>query len=1079
MINEKANIQVTLNSQEAENQLKELQEEMKRLIALKNKAAEAGDIQGWRKFDSELKKVNRSATKLIADHRSLEHTLKNINGASLKDLREAQRALTAQTEKLTRGTQEYAQKSKQLKAVKDEISKINGEYRAQQPLLSRVSDGFNRYFGMATAALASFAGITITAKSAINEFTQFDDKLSDVMKTTGLTKDQVKALNAELAKIDTRSSQEQLLDLARVAGKLGITSQEEILGFVRAADKINVALAEDLGGNTEEAINQLGKLVDIFGLKSNFGIEDSLLKIGSAINSLGAAGTANEAYMVEFAKRLGGIAPSAGISIEKVLGLAATLDELGQTTEVSGTAIAQVIGKMFKETADYAAIAKMEVGEFADLLNTDANEAFIRLLEGAKGSGTGFSELAKNLQGLGLDGARSTAVLGVLASNIDKLREKQSFSNKEFEKGTSLITEFNTKNQNAQAIVDKARKSFAEKQRELGERLAPAYASIISKSSLLIKSLGILIEFLFENRKALLLAGTAIVSYTIAINAHNIATKVYNALTSAATAITKGFNTAVKTNPVGLLVSLLTTAATAFFLFRGKAVQAKDAQDQFNKVVAEGNNLMLQSKNLEERAGIVEKLSKEQLDRLKSDLNIQIKTEEDFHATLLQKLKKRLDEDGQLKMLYERRNQEGLSKLQLVNINAQINARKRALSMELEDQNKTNQQRLNNLKKHLANVDAEMKNRPTDTGDGYVETDFEKIEKAIQSSFTKEQNILKEQFLLKKLTEGEYNREMYALELAHLVTMRELYRQHNEDFVQIEGQIMDKKLAWQQKFDDMLKLSVSLTDNLLGQEQKMFQDIDSEMEKHLDNYSKNLDKETQKTIDSELEKQEARQKAKDAWIKNSVEAGAAAVENAKTVAEAGKAILNTIRQQIRAYLAEAVATAALKALKNVPFPLNLAAAAAAGGAATFLFNKIIPEFYAGGFTGNGHRNEPAGVVHKGEYVVPAHMVSSPAIAPVVSALEFYRKNPMSINISGLNAAYAEGGYAGNASKLKTQIVGDAFGFTGRAADKMQNEAILSLAQAVDRLMKWNPSVSYQKFEKIGGEYDRMVKGSGM
>ncbi|MBK6285748.1 MAG: hypothetical protein IPF54_26510 [Draconibacterium sp.] len=65
-----------------------------------------------------------------------------------------------------------------------------------------------------------------------------------------------------------------------------------------------------MGGDTEESVRQLGKLVDIFKLTNEYSMEDSLIKIGSAMNALGASGTANEGYMLEFSKRVAGVAPT-------------------------------------------------------------------------------------------------------------------------------------------------------------------------------------------------------------------------------------------------------------------------------------------------------------------------------------------------------------------------------------------------------------------------------------------------------------------------------------------------------------------------------------------------------------------------------------------------------------------------------------------------------------------------------------------------------------------------------------------------------------------------------------------------
>src|SRR5690606_23403149 len=119
------------------------------------------------------------------------------------------------------------------------------------------------------------------------------------------------------------------MGIARIGGKLGITELDDIIEFVRASDQIAVALGEDLGG-AEGAIQALGKITDIFDLKTLYGQEQALLKVGSAINELGMASTANEGYLVTFARRTAGIAPQAGISIQNILGIAATLDALGQ-----------------------------------------------------------------------------------------------------------------------------------------------------------------------------------------------------------------------------------------------------------------------------------------------------------------------------------------------------------------------------------------------------------------------------------------------------------------------------------------------------------------------------------------------------------------------------------------------------------------------------------------------------------------------------------------------------------------------------------------------------------------------------
>src|SRR5690606_20570386 len=166
--------------------------------------------------------------------------------------------------------------------------------------------------------------------------------------------------------------------------------------------------------------------------------------------------------MVDFAKRLGGVAPLAKISIPNILGLGATLDSLGQTSEVSSTALSKLFLSMAKNAETYAKYANMEVADFVKLLNEDANEAFIRSPEGVQKNSEGITELTATLGDLGEDGGRVIGVLGTLANNTEKLRARQQLANEAFAEGTSVIDEFNIKNENMAANLAKIQNWLSE-----------------------------------------------------------------------------------------------------------------------------------------------------------------------------------------------------------------------------------------------------------------------------------------------------------------------------------------------------------------------------------------------------------------------------------------------------------------------------------------------------------------------------------------------------------------------------------------------------------------------------------------
>ncbi len=531
-----------------------------------------------------------------------------INGKEVKNdiasIKSAMGKLVNEQARMTRGSNEYVAAGKKIRALKGIIAEHNDSLRSVSKSwnFENLSNSMNKYFLAVSTFVAGMGSMLYAGKKAITMFAEFDDKVADVMKTADLSKDAVYAMNEQLKKIDTRTAQDELLDLGRIGGKLGLKLEKDVEGFIRASDKVVVALKEDLGDNAEEAVRQVGKLVSVFGVRDEFGIEEAITKTGSAINELGMASTANEGYIVEFTKRLAGVAPGAKISIQNVMALGATLDHFGQTSEVSSTAMSQVITGMFKNTADFAKAARMDVGEFSNLLQTDANEALVRLLEGLNNNDAGMEDLIASLGDLGLEGKRTISVLGVLSKNTAFLREQQKQSNKEFDKGTSLQNEFNIKNNSAQAILEKKRKVLNNLAIDLGQKLMPVLTASTSGFSYFVKAFTVIADFAIRNSGAIITLTASIAAYTIATKIATMwenrrtqatlaqiivtkskaliegiataATQLYAAATMLLTGNIKGatqamrvFNSVTKANGIGLLIGLLTAAAGALYYY--------------------------------------------------------------------------------------------------------------------------------------------------------------------------------------------------------------------------------------------------------------------------------------------------------------------------------------------------------------------------------------------------------------------------------------------------------------------------------------------------------------------------------
>jgi len=429
------------------------------------------------------KELDRSREKLQALQRQ-----QSVNTMTLAEVRAHINRVQIQLNKTDPKTPLWTQLNAELKVSKQRLAELSIQSKATGGTVCTMAERVNRYIGLITAGFAGMTFVLSGIKRARNAFNEYDEALNNMRKTTGLTSAEAEELSRRLATIDTRTPQNELMGIARVAGKLGI-AKDDLYGFVKAADILKISLGKDLGDDVEATLGEIGKLVTVFHITDEFGIEQAMMKAGAAVNELGKRSTANEANIVNFTKRVAGVAATSQISMADITGLGAAVDACGIQIETAGTAINNVITGMYKRTREFAAVAKMPFQEFADLLNKDVNEALNRVLSGMADAG-GMENVVAALDSLKIQGARSVTVLSTLANNIGVLREQQQIANQAFDEGTSCLGEFNIMNESATAKMEKAKKAVVEQAVALGTQLTPAINVSLSAATWLIKILG-------------------------------------------------------------------------------------------------------------------------------------------------------------------------------------------------------------------------------------------------------------------------------------------------------------------------------------------------------------------------------------------------------------------------------------------------------------------------------------------------------------------------------------------------------------------------------------------------------------
>lgn len=523
-INANATVTLTVNGKQAQNMLEQLKRQASDLEDKITKAAAAGDKVQLKKFQRELKQTRRQIGQIESATQGVENVLKRLDKASPKELNRTLKELKRSLNGIERGTDEWNKQCESIKRVKAEIANVNEELRETEKehvgLVDRINGFVDKWGNIIAGVAAVGTGLVMAGRKAVNAFAEMDAEMANVRKFTGLADDEVKELNEDFKKMDTRTSREDLNKLAEEAGRLGKSSKEDVLGFVKAADQINVAL-DELG---EGATLTLSKLTNIFGDEARLGTERSLLAVGSIINDLSQNCTASAGYLAEFGKRMAGVGAQAGMTIPQIMAFAAVLDSQGQACEMSATALSQLIMNLFKEPSKIAKATGMDLDELNKALKRSTNEGLLMLLQKLKELGN-MDVLAPVFKNMGENGARASQVLATLAGNVEMVKWQQEQATQSFEDATSVTNEFNVQNSTVEAELDKARKRVTELAIELGEKLMPVMKHVISTTTLTLKAMSTTIDFLARNKEAIIVLTSMVVAYTIAVKANAIALK--------------------------------------------------------------------------------------------------------------------------------------------------------------------------------------------------------------------------------------------------------------------------------------------------------------------------------------------------------------------------------------------------------------------------------------------------------------------------------------------------------------------------------------------------------------------------
>lgn len=450
----KTQIVITANAAVAKKVMDELQQ---RIDAIKQKMQQLDTTtkQGqkeFKKLEKELVSYNSAVTQNVTNTERIRKAINNLSGTSLKELRRALVAAKSELGKTFENDPKLKKRQQDVKTLQAQIDKLTGAVNKHGSAWSTAAKNLVAYVGL----FGAFNMIKQKITDAINLNFKYSDSLANVRKVTNWSMKDVEELSDKLSKVDTRTSLEGLTQLAYIGSRMGMGKYgvQGLAEFAQASDRVNVALKEDLG---DDAMLTLSKFVETMGEVEKHGgnISEAFDAVSSSIFKLASTSTANGGNILEFAKRLTGLSKSAHITSDQLLGLASASDSLMLMPEVASTAFGKLISSLWTNYHDIEKMLGMQEDSLKDMMSKGQTmQALVKVLENV--SDKNLSSMDEYFKEFGSDGQRLKSVVVTMAQNIGVLKSHLKESSEAYREGTAVTKEYEIQQQTAQAILERA-----------------------------------------------------------------------------------------------------------------------------------------------------------------------------------------------------------------------------------------------------------------------------------------------------------------------------------------------------------------------------------------------------------------------------------------------------------------------------------------------------------------------------------------------------------------------------------------------------------------------------------------------
>lgn len=339
-----------------------------------------------------------------------------------------------------------------------------------------------------TAGLAAAGGLATlfaTGKSAA----AWESQWASVEKTVdGATAAMEQDLR-DLAK-SMPATHAEIAEVASAAGALGVAT-DDVLDFTKTMVMLGEATDDLTADQAATAIAQIRNVLQM--------APEDVDNFSAALVELGNNGASTEGEILALAQRVAGAGATIGASEQDVLALSAAMADLGIEAELGGGAMQRVLTMINSDVASgseavqkYADIAGVSAGEFAAAWEDRPVAAFDLLVQGLGRVQASGGDVASVLGEMGIEGTQNLQVMLRMAGAGDGLTRSLETAGASWASNTALMDEYGKRAETTESQVTVAWNRIKDAGIEAGEVLLPMVAGVAEAVGTLANGFGAL-----------------------------------------------------------------------------------------------------------------------------------------------------------------------------------------------------------------------------------------------------------------------------------------------------------------------------------------------------------------------------------------------------------------------------------------------------------------------------------------------------------------------------------------------------------------------------------------------------------